>query len=91
MLRALGFRQRLVAGSFLLESGFTVGLSLLVGTVLALWIANRIVTSTYPSFPLPVLALALILAGSYLVAFLATVLPARAASRIRPAEAIRYE
>jgi putative ABC transport system permease protein len=91
MLRALGFRQRLVAGSFVLEFGFTVSLGLLVGTVLALWIADRIVTSAYPSFPLPVPALTLVLAGSYLVAFLATVLPARAASRIRPAEAIRYE
>jgi ABC-type antimicrobial peptide transport system permease subunit len=91
MLRALGFRRRLVARSFLLESGFVISLSLLVGTGLALWIADRIVTSTYPSFPLPVLPLALVLAGSYLVAFLATALPARAASRIRPAEALRYE
>lgn len=91
LLRALGFRQRLVAGSFLLESGFVISLSLLVGTLLALWIADRIVTSTYPSFPLPALPLTLVLVGSYLVAFLATALPARAASRVHPAEAIRYD
>lgn len=33
----------------------------------------------------------LILVGTYLVAFIATALPARSASRLRPAEALRYE
>lgn len=91
MLRALGFSHGLVLRSFLLEAGFVITLSLLIGTALALWVADQITSATYPGFPLPVIPLALILAGSYLIAFLTTVLPARAASRVRPAEALRYE
>jgi ABC-type antimicrobial peptide transport system permease subunit len=91
MLRALGFSRGLVMRSFLLEAGFVITLSLLIGTILALWVANQITSTTYPSFPIPVIPLALIVLGSYLVASLTTVLPSRAASRVRPAEALRYE
>jgi putative ABC transport system permease protein len=91
MLRALGFSRGLVLRSFLLEAGFVITLSLLIGTLLALWVVNQITSATYPDFPIPVMPLALIVIGSYLLAFLTTVLPARAAARIRPAEALRYE
>ncbi len=91
MLRALGFSRGLVLRSFLLEAGFVITLSLLIGTVLALWVADQITSATYPGFPLPVIPLALILVGSYLIAFITTVLPSRAASRVQPAEALRYE
>jgi len=91
MLRALGFSSGLVLRSFLLEAGFVITLSLLIGTTLALWVAGQITSATYPGFPIPIIPLVLILAGSYLIAFITTVLPARAASRVRPAEALRYE
>ena len=91
MLRALGFSRGLVLRSFLLEAGFVITLSLLIGTTLALWVADQITSATYPGFPIPIIPLVLILVGSYLVAFITTVLPSRAASRIRPAEALRYE
>jgi ABC-type antimicrobial peptide transport system permease subunit len=91
MSRALGFSRGLVLRSFLLEAGFVITLSLLIGTILVLWVADQITSSTYPGFPIPIIPLALILAGSYLTACITTVLPSRAASRIRPVEALRYE
>jgi putative ABC transport system permease protein len=91
MLRALGFSHALVERSFLVEGGFVITLSLLVGTVLALWTAYQVSRPLYHDFPIPVLTIILILLGSYLVAFLATSLSARQAARIRPAEALRYE
>ncbi len=39
----------------------------------------------------PVLEIALILVGAYLATLLTTYLPSRAASRVAPAEALRYE
>lgn len=93
MLRALGFSRPLIMRSFLLESSFVILASMLIGTILALWVANQIISSTYSSlqFPLPLLPLAAILIGSYLIAFLTTIVPSRSASRIHPAEALRYE
>ncbi|HEV2459720.1 MAG TPA: hypothetical protein VGS80_15295 [Ktedonobacterales bacterium] len=39
----------------------------------------------------PLVTLALILARSYLATLVTTYLPARAAARVKPAEALRYE
>ncbi|BCL77616.1 hypothetical protein ccbrp13_00810 [Ktedonobacteria bacterium brp13] len=93
MLRALGFSRPLIMRSFLLESSFIILASMLIGTALALWVAFQIISSTYSNlqFPLPLLPIAAILIGSYLIAFLTTIVPARSASRIHPAEALRYE
>ncbi|MBO0791271.1 MAG: hypothetical protein J2P36_10015 [Ktedonobacteraceae bacterium] len=53
--------------------------------------AAQIAQLAYQAFPIPVIPVVLILAGSYLVAFVATFLPSRQASRVAPAEALRYE
>ena len=92
MLRALGFSRSLVRRSFFLETGFVVTLSLLVSTSLALWQAYRVALQVYVNaFPVPVWPVVLILLGSYLVALVATLFPARRAARLHPAEALRYE
>jgi putative ABC transport system permease protein len=91
MLRALGFSRALVRRAFLVEFAVIVALSLAVGASLALWLASRVARASYQDFPLPVAPIALILVGSFLVAILSTVLPARRAARLPPAEALRYE
>ncbi len=91
MLRALGFSRGLVQRSFLLESSFVITLSLLAGSILAWWFAYQIMHQVSQEFPFPLGPVVLLLLGSYLVAFLCTVLPARRASRVPPAEALRYE
>ena len=69
----------------------SIGLSLAIGTALALWFAGRVARATYQNFPIPLGPIALILAGSFLVAILSTVVPAQRAARLPPAEALRYE
>ncbi|HVA92396.1 MAG TPA: FtsX-like permease family protein [Chloroflexota bacterium] len=91
MLRALGFPRALVRRAFLVEYGFVVVISLAVGAALALWLASRVARASYQDFPLPMVPIILILLGSFLVAILSTVLPARRAARLPPAEALRYE
>ena len=98
ILRALGFRRRMIQLSFLIESSFIAATAIVVGTGLGLIIANNIVNDvasqgSWESLALavPWLNLTIIFAAVYAAALLATLAPAVRASRIYPAEALRYE
>jgi putative ABC transport system permease protein len=98
VMRAIGFRREMVQAAFLLESSFVALTSIVVGTILGLILAWNIIDDQrqQPSWEtlelvIPWSNLLLIFAVVYSVAIVATVLPARRASRIRPAEALRYQ
>lgn len=98
VMRAIGFRQRMVQASFLLESSFVALTAIVVGTGLGLLLAANIIRDTreQPSWQditlhVPWGELAIVFTAVFAVALLATLAPARRASRIRPAEALRYE
>lgn len=95
MLRALGYRRSLVQRSFLMESSFIAVLGLAIGSLVGLWQSYRffVTDKTFGTviFHVPVVEISLILAGAYLATLLTTYLPSRAAARVAPAEALRYE
>jgi putative ABC transport system permease protein len=98
VLRAIGFRRSMVQVSFLCESSFVALTSIVVGTMLGLAVAFNVIhdAAQQPgmenlSFDVPWLTLALIFVAVYAVALLTTLAPARRASRIFPAEALRYQ
>jgi len=98
VMRAIGFRRRMVQASFLLESSFLALTSIVVGTALGLLLAWNIIDDQrrQPSWEnltlvVPWVNLAVIFLLVYAVALGATLAPALRASRIRPAEALRYE
>jgi putative ABC transport system permease protein len=98
VLRAIGFRKRMVQLAFLIESSFIAVTAILVGTGLGLAVAFNVVDeyARQPSMEnlglsVPWLTLAVIFVLVYLVAMLTTLVPARRASRIFPAEALRYQ
>jgi putative ABC transport system permease protein len=98
ILRALGFRRRMIQLSFLIESSFIALSAIVVGTALALIIANNIVKDTASQaswqeiqLAVPWLNLAIVFAAVYAAALLATLAPTLRASRIYPAEALGYE
>jgi putative ABC transport system permease protein len=96
MLRAIGFKRRMVQTTFLLESSFVAITGTLVGTVLGLVLGYQVVSylaKTDPrlTFVLPWPQVLLIVAGAYAASLLTTYLPAWQASRVYPAEALRYE
>jgi len=97
-MRAIGYRRTMIQLVFLLESSFVALTAIVVGTALGLLLAWNIVDDQrrQPSWDgltlqVPWLNLSLIFIVVYAVALAATLAPALRASRIRPAEALRYE
>jgi putative ABC transport system permease protein len=98
VLRAIGFRKRMVQLSFLLESSFIALTSIFVGTGLGLAVAYSVVSDSRrtPSwenmdFVVPWGTLGVIFLAVYVVALATTLAPALRASRVYPAEALRYQ
>ncbi len=96
MLRALGYQRSLVSLSFLIETVFVVGLGVLSGTILGLWLARNLFTSdefasAEAEFVIPWTIVLVILFVTVVAALLMTWVPARQASKLAPAEALRYE
>ena len=97
MLRAIGFQPRMVALSFLLEASFIALTGLVIGAVAGAIVGQNMVGIFFEAlaegrtFVTPWGQIALIVAAAYGFALLATFVPAYQASRIYPAEALRYE
>jgi len=98
VMRAIGFRRSMIQAVFLLESSFVALTSIVVGTALGLLLGWNIIhdQKQTPSWAglemvVPWADLVLIFVAVYAVALLATLAPAIRASRVAPAEALRYE
>lgn len=96
VLRAIGFQRSAVATSFLIETAFLVGLGGFAGTMLGLILARNLFTSedvgsSDATFLIPWTVLAVIFVLTNIMALVTTWIPARQASRVAPAEALRYE
>lgn len=98
VMRAIGFEQGRVQIGFLLESSMIAIAGIVVGTILGLILAYNIIDDSRRQaswdtidFAVPWLNLALIYAVVLGAALLTAYLPARQASRVYPAQALRYE
>ncbi|MEX1022701.1 MAG: FtsX-like permease family protein, partial [Dehalococcoidia bacterium] len=96
MLRAIGYSRRLVAISFFLESSFIaltgIGMGLVLGAALSynLMTSPEFTNGAEIDFGIPWVRLLIIVGVAYLATALMTLIPARSASRVSVAEALRY-
>jgi putative ABC transport system permease protein len=98
VLRAIGFRRRMVQLSFLIESSFIALTAIVVGTGLGLLCAWNVIGDSRrtPSWAamsvtVPWATLGVIFLSVIVVALVTTLAPAARAARVYPAEALRYQ
>jgi len=96
MLRALGFQRKMVGWIFLIESSFVALLGIGLGAGLALIPASQMITDMAADIPgltfqVPWKEIIAVSGLAYTMSLLTTWLPAVQASKITPAEALRYE
>ena len=97
MLRAIGYSRGLITLSYFLESSFIALAGIAIGVVLGVALSYNLLTSdaftagTDIDFSVPWARLAIVVGIAYVASALMTLLPARAASRVAVAEALRYE
>ena len=99
MLRAIGFKRNMVAASFLIESMVVATLGVLTGVVLALILSWSLMTSEtftegagdIEGFIVPWGEVAFFVALALVAAAVLTIIPARNASSVPIADALRYE
>ena len=98
VLRAIGFRRGMVQASFVLEASFLALTSIALGSALGLAVAFNVISDAARSaswsgvrFDVPWMTLVVIFVAVYVVAVATALVPARRASRIQPASALRYQ
>jgi putative ABC transport system permease protein len=98
VLRAIGFQQRMVQATFLVESSIIALTAIVVGAALGLLLSYNLIADQHdsPSYDnvtlaIPWLNLGVIFLIVYVIALLTTLAPARRAARIYPAEALHYQ
>ncbi len=96
MLRAIGFTRWMVGLSFLMESSFIALLGIAIGLSTGLLTSFNLVQDIQSderdvSLVIPWLRVVIIVGGAYLFSLVTTILPARQAAGIAPADALRYE
>ncbi|HKS91597.1 MAG TPA: FtsX-like permease family protein [Tepidiformaceae bacterium] len=98
MLRAIGYQRNMVMASFLMESGFIAISGILLGLILGLTFAWSLFHSgnigsdtSGIAYTVPWAQVGAVTAFALVASLLMTWLPARAASKVPIAEALRYE
>lgn len=96
MLRAIGFRASMIRTQFLIESSFITLLGIFIGILLGIlqsWLIFQEITKELQGarFVVPLGEVGFLIALTVIASILASVIPANQASKIYPAEALRYE
>ena len=96
VLRAIGFRSSMIRAQFLIESSFITLLGIVVGIFLGIlqsWLIFLEISKELEGakFVVPIADVGVLIAFTILASILASVIPANAASKTYPAEALRYE
>ncbi len=95
MMRAIGYTRRMVVMNFALESAFISLLGITIGTLLGISIGYTVYLEAFEElgydFVIPWAEIAVVGAGAFLATLLCVLPAARGASKVTPAEVLRFE
>ena len=96
VLRAIGFRSSMIRAQFLIESSFITLIGIVIGIFLGVmqsYLIFREISKELEgaTFSVPVGEVGILILITIVASILASVIPANEASKIYPAEALRYE
>ena len=96
VLRAIGFRSSMIRAQFLIESSFITLIGILIGIFLGImqsYLIFREISKELEgaTFSVPIGEVGFLIVITVVASILASVIPANEASKIYPAEALRYE
>ncbi len=94
IMRAIGYKKRMILASFITEILFVATLGIVIGVAIGLTVSYEIfatmVTDEGFSFSVPWMQLLWIVLVTYIASLACTIIPAIKASKIPPAEALRF-
>jgi putative ABC transport system permease protein len=96
MMRAIGFRKRMVVVNFAIESGFVSAIGIIIGTVMGIiigytiWQSNFMGDYEFP-FVIPWWPILLVAFAAFVATVLCVYPAARGASKVSPAEVLRFD
>ena len=96
VLRAIGFRSSMIRAQFLIESSFITLIGIVIGIFLGImqsYLIFREISKELEgaNFSVPIGEVGFLIVITVIASILASVIPANEASKIYPAEALRYE
>jgi putative ABC transport system permease protein len=96
VLRSIGFKRKNVRNAFLIEILFVATMGVLIGIVTGIMVSHAIFNVMVSDmaqdveFTIPWFKIAYVTAIAYAATVICTIIPARNASRVSPAEALHY-
>ena len=97
MMRAIGYKKRMVVANFAIESAFIAALGIILGTVLGVVVGYELYQSAFANssfdfeFVINWVPITLISLGAFLATITCVYPAARGASKVSPAEVLRFE
>jgi putative ABC transport system permease protein len=95
MMRAIGFNRRQVMVSFLIESTYISLLGILIGVIIGLVVSANLFVKIFQAqdyeLIIPGVSIAIIILVTLGMTLISTIPPSSLASRVAPAEVLRYE
>jgi len=95
MLRAIGFKKKGIIATFLGESSFIASSGLLLGSALGILLGYTLwrdeISEELPVFGVPWGRIVLVMGIAFFFSLLSVIPPSNMASKVAPAEALRYE
>jgi len=94
VMRAIGYKKSMIFKNFIIETSYIAILGIIIGFTLGIGLSYNVYSDQFSdsvAFTIPWWEIMQMIFMGYILTLLFTILPARSAAKLPPAEALRYE